>query len=64
MKGKVMIMHKENNLDARVLVKQFGSPLYVYDAFKIMQNIKIFKEIPYNNKEICLQPCATTIRIS
>lgn len=48
-----MILHKENNLDARVLMKQFGSPLYVYDAFKIRQNIKCFKEISYDIKDIC-----------
>jgi len=47
-----MIFHEQNNLSARALVERFGSPLYVYDASKIRQNVRKFKEIPYENIDI------------
>ncbi|HHT9155774.1 MAG TPA: diaminopimelate decarboxylase family protein, partial [Candidatus Tripitaka sp. YC43] len=42
----------EDVLDARALIKQFGSPLYMYDASRLRQNVRKFKKIPYDNLEI------------
>ncbi len=47
-----MIAHEKSDLSARALVERFGSPLYVYNASEITQNVRKFTEIPYDNLEI------------
>jgi diaminopimelate decarboxylase len=47
-----MTSHIPIDLCARTLVERFGSPLYVYDAGRIRQNVEQYKRIPYDNAAI------------
>ena len=44
-----MTSHNPINLHARALVERFGSPLYVYDAGRIRQNVERYRRISYDN---------------
>lgn len=47
-----MASHTLIDLRARSLVERFGSPLYVYDADMIGENVERYKRIPYDNVAI------------